>query len=146
MSTLERAICIATRAHEGQKDKAGEHYILHVLRVMLALSSDDERIVAVLHDLLEDTPWTVDALRAEGFSQTIIDAIDCVTHREGESYDAFIQRAGTNAISLRVKLADLADNADLSRFEEPSQADRVRSLKYERAIEMLKKLHPAQDR
>jgi len=145
MSTLERAICIAARAHEGQKDKAGVHYILHVLRVMLAMSSDDDRIVAVLHDLLEDTPWTVDALRAEGFSQTIIDAIDGVTHREGESYDAFIQRVGTNAISRRVKLADLTDNADLSRLDEPSQADRVRSLKYEKAIEMLKKPPPDQN-
>jgi (p)ppGpp synthase/HD superfamily hydrolase len=138
MSTLERAICIAATAHQGQVDKAGSPYILHVLRVMLALSSEEDRIVAVLHDLLEDTPWTVGALRAEGFSDRIVEAVDGVTRRDGESYDEFIYRASTNSISRRVKLADLADNANLSRFDAPSQEDRARALKYERAIEILR--------
>jgi (p)ppGpp synthase/HD superfamily hydrolase len=138
MSTLERAICIAASAHAGQVDKAGAPYILHVLRVMLAMSSEEERIVAVLHDVLEDTPWTVDGLRAEGFGDRIIDAIDGLTRRDGESYEEFIQRAAANAISRRVKLADLADNSDLSRVDAPSQDDRARVLKYERAIESLR--------
>jgi (p)ppGpp synthase/HD superfamily hydrolase len=138
MSTLERAICIAASAHAGQVDKAGAPYILHVLRVMLAMSKEEERIVAVLHDVLEDTPWTVDGLRAEGFGDRIIDAIDGLTRRDGESYEEFIQRAAANAISRRVKLADLADNSDLSRVDAPSQDDRARVLKYERAIESLR--------
>jgi (p)ppGpp synthase/HD superfamily hydrolase len=138
MSTLERAICIAATAHEGQVDKAGAPYILHLLRVMLALSSEEERIVAVLHDLFEDTIWTADALRAEGFGERIIEAIDGVTRHEGEPYDQFIRRASTNVISRRVKLADLADNADLSRFDAPSDEDRARALKYERAMEFLR--------
>jgi hypothetical protein len=79
-----------------------------------------------------------DGLRAEGFGDRIIDAIDGLTRRDGESYEEFIQRAAANAISRRVKLADLADNSDLSRVDAPSQDDRARVLKYERAIESLR--------
>jgi (p)ppGpp synthase/HD superfamily hydrolase len=143
MVTLERAIRIATEAHEGQKDKAGAPYILHVLRVMLSMTSDAERIVAVLHDVVEDTPWTLDALRAEGFGADIVAAIGCLTHREGETYDAFIQRVSTNDMSRRVKLADLADNANLSRFQAPTEQDRARVLKYEKAMQLLKASSPA---
>ena len=85
MSTLERAIIIAAEAHAGVRDKAGAPYILHPLRMMLGLSSPDERIVAVLHDVCEDCPgWTFDRLRDEGFSDKIIAALDAVTKREGE--------------------------------------------------------------
>ncbi len=94
MSTLERAIAIAVEAHAGQIDKAGAPYILHPLRVMLAVSSTDERIAAVLHDVCEDCPgWTPDRLRAEGFAPQIIAALDSVTKREGEGYDDFVRRA-----------------------------------------------------
>jgi (p)ppGpp synthase/HD superfamily hydrolase len=137
MSTLERAICIAAEAHQGQTDKANAPYILHVLRVMLSMTSDADRIVAVLHDLVEDTPWTLDALRAEGFGDEIIAAIDCMTRRDGEAYDTFIQRVSTNAISRRVKLADLTDNANLARIQAPTEQDRARVAKYERAIQVL---------
>jgi (p)ppGpp synthase/HD superfamily hydrolase len=137
MSTLERAICIAAEAHQGQVDKAGAPYILHVLRVMLSVNSNVDRIVAVLHDVVEDTPWTLDTLRAEGFGEEIIAAIDCLTRREGEPYDAFIQRVSTNHIGRRVKLADLADNANLSRIQAPSPQDRARVSKYEKAMQLL---------
>jgi (p)ppGpp synthase/HD superfamily hydrolase len=137
MSTLERAICLAAEAHQGQTDKANEPYILHVLRVMLSMTSDTDRIVAVLHDLVEDTSWTFDALRAEGFGDEIIMAIECMTRRKGETYEVFIQRVSTNAISRRVKLADLADNANLGRIRAPSEQDRARAAKYERAIKVL---------
>ncbi len=142
MSTLERAICIATDAHQGQVDKAGAPYILHVLRVMLSVSSNAERIVAALHDVVEDTPWTLEALRAEGFGEDVIAAIDCMTRREGELYDSFIQRVSTNSISRRVKLADLNDNADLSRIQSPTEQDRARVAKYERAIRALTESGP----
>jgi (p)ppGpp synthase/HD superfamily hydrolase len=138
MSTLEHAIRIAAVAHEGQVDKAGAPYILHVLRVMLAVSSNEERIVAVLHDVVEDTMWTPEALRAEGFGDAIINAIERLTRREGESYDAFIERAGSSAISRRVKLADLADNANLDRIAQPSDEDRARVSKYQRAMNALR--------
>jgi (p)ppGpp synthase/HD superfamily hydrolase len=137
MSTLERAIAIAAQAHQGQKDKGGAPYILHPLRVMLALSSDEDRTVAVLHDVLEDTPWTADALRREGFSDTIVAAVESLTRRSGEPYEDFILRARSNPIARRVKCADLADNMNLARIEQPTVADRDRVLRYEKAMATL---------
>src|ERR1019366_6193998 len=104
MSTLERAIVIAAEGHAGVKDKGGAPYILHPLRMMLALSSPDERIVAVLHDVCEDCPaWTLDRLRAEGFAHHIITALDSVTKREGEDYETFVRaRKGQGLFKERV--------------------------------------------
>jgi GTP diphosphokinase / guanosine-3',5'-bis(diphosphate) 3'-diphosphatase len=85
MSTLERAIAIASGAHAGQVDKAGQPYILHPLRVMLRIASEAERIAEVLHDVMEDSGVTLELLRAEGFSSEIISAVDALTRRKGES-------------------------------------------------------------
>ena len=138
MSTLERAIVIAAEGHKGVKDKAGGPYILHPLRMMLGLSSPDERIVAVLHDVVEDcSGWTFDRLRDEGFSDEVIAALDSVTKREGEKYEDFVKRAAANPIGRNVKLADLADNCDLSRIAEPTEADYQRIEKYQRAIKLI---------
>lgn len=139
MSTIERAIAIAVAAHAGQRDKVGEPYIFHPLRVMLRLRSNDERIVAILHDVVEDTDWTFDRLRAEGFSDIVIDAIDSVTKRQGEAYNDFVDRAGKNAIGRRVKLADLEDNSDLSRIAQPTEKDHQRIEKYRAAMMRLMK-------
>ena len=106
--------------------------------MMLGLSSPDERIVAVLHDDCEDCPgWTFDRLRAEGFSDQIIAALDAVTKREGEDYEDFARRAAANPIGRNVKLADLADNCDLSRIAEPTEVDYQRIEKYQRAITLI---------
>jgi (p)ppGpp synthase/HD superfamily hydrolase len=138
MSTLERAIIIAAEGHRGRKDKAGSPYILQPLRMMLRLSSPDERIVAVLHDVVEDCPgWTFDRLRDEGFSDEIIAALDAVTKRDGEDYEDFARRAAANPIGRNVKLADLSDNCDLSRIAEPTEADYQRIEKYQRAINLI---------
>lgn len=139
MSTLERAIAIAVAAHAGQVDKAGIPYILHPLRVMLALPSNDARIVGVLHDVCEDCPgWDFDRLRREGFSETVIESLRAVTKIEGESYDDFIHRASQNTIGRSVKIADLTDNSDLSRIAEPTDRDRERIAKYSRALDILR--------
>lgn len=135
--TLEQAIAIAALAHQGQTDKAGAPYILHPLRVMMPLDSLEERIVAVLHDVVEDSPWTLDALAAEGFSSAVIDALRSVTKREGEAYEDFVRRAGRNPISAKVKLADLRDNSDLSRIANPTEEDHRRLKKYQRAMRLL---------
>jgi (p)ppGpp synthase/HD superfamily hydrolase len=141
MSTLERAIVIAVEAHAGQVDKAGAPYVLHPLRMMLRVSTSDERIVAVLHDVCEDCPgWTFDRLRAEGFSEHIIQALQSVTKRDGEDYETFVRRSATNAIGRRVKLADLHDNSDLSRIAMPSERDFRRMEKYRRAIDLISRL------
>jgi (p)ppGpp synthase/HD superfamily hydrolase len=141
LSTLERAIAIASEAHAGQVDKAGAPYILHPLRMMLSLSATDERIVAMLHDVCEDCPgWTFDRLRAEGFPDRIVEALDSVTKRDGEDYEAFVRRASANPIGRRVKLADLRDNCDLSRIAAPSERDLARIAKYRRAIDLIEQL------
>jgi (p)ppGpp synthase/HD superfamily hydrolase len=139
MSTLERAVAIAAEAHAGQVDKAGAPYLLHPLRVMLQMRTQEERIVAVLHDVVEDSEfWMLDRLRAEGFPPSIVEAIHALTRRLGETYDDFIGRAGRHPMARRVKVADLHDNMDLSRIACPTDNDRQRVAKYGRAMEKLK--------
>ena len=137
MSTLEKAILIATQAHVGVTDKAGAPYILHPLRVMLGLSTPEERIVGVLHDVIEDSSVTVEELRAEGFSDDVLAALESVTKRDGEEYMDFVVRAARNPIGKRVKLADLKDNSDLSRIAAPTERDFARIEKYRLAIELI---------
>ncbi|VVN91462.1 HD domain-containing protein [Pseudomonas fluorescens] len=136
--TLERAIAIAANAHEGQVDKGGSPYILHPLKVMLRVGTLEERIVAVLHDVVEDCGISLDDLRKEGFSETVLEAIASVTKVPGESYEAFIERAALNPVGRVVKLADLEENSDLSRIEQPSWDDLERIEKYRRAIGILR--------
>ncbi len=137
MSTLERAITIAAEAHAGQVDKAGAPYILHVLRVMLRVETAEERIAAVLHDVVEDCGLTLDQLREEGFPEAAIEGIAAVTRREGESYEDFVLRAKAHPVGRRVKLADLADNSDVSRLAEITPRDQARLEKYRRAMSVL---------
>ena len=137
MPNLERAIAIAVEAHAGQKDRSGASYILHPLRVMARVSTDDEKIVAILYDVVEDTDWTFDDLRKEGFSEEIITALDGVTKREGEPYEDFVKRSATNQLACRVKIADLEDNMDLRRNETLSPKDLERFNKYLRAWRFL---------
>ncbi|WP_237883363.1 HD domain-containing protein [Pseudomonas sp. PGPR40] len=136
--TLERAIAIAAAAHEGQVDKGGAPYILHPLRVMLRVNTLEERIVAVLHDVVEDCGISFDDLRKEGFSETVLMAIASVTKVPGESYEEFVERAAQNPIGRVVKLADLEENSDLSRITQPSWEDLERVEKYRRAIGVLR--------
>ncbi len=140
MSTLERAIAIAAAAHAGQVDKASRPYILHPLRVMLALDTTDDQIAGVLHDVVEDTDVTIEGLRADGFSEDVLAALDSVTKREGEDYPVFVLRAAANPIGRRVKLADLRDNSDLSRIDHPTQKDYARLARYRAAIEAIQAL------
>ena len=138
MSTLERAIAIAAQAHAGQRDKGGAPYVLHPLRVMLRLRGAEEQIAGVLHDVVEDSDWTLDRLRAEGFSDAVVRAVDHLTRRDGETYPAFVDRAGADPVAARVKVADLEDNLDLSRIPEPSDADHARLARYARALAVLR--------
>ncbi len=137
MSTLEKAVILAARAHAGQTDKAGAPYLLHPLRVMLAVDHPVARIAAVLHDVIEDSDTTLADLRRMGFSREVVSAVDAVTHRAEESYEAFVLRAATDPLGKLVKRADLLDNLDLSRIPHPSEADRTRAEKYRRALALL---------
>ncbi len=137
MSTLEKAIEIAAKAHAGQKDKAGAPYILHPLRVMLSVSGNDERITAVLHDVVEDSDIDFIDLANEGFSSEIIDALRCLTKTEGESRIEAAYRAVANPIARAVKLSDNADNMDLSRIAQPTEKDYSRLKQYEQVRTIL---------
>lgn len=135
---LRRAIDIAKEAHKGQVDKAGNEYIDHPLRVMVAVHSVSEKIVGVLHDVIEDTDWTFERLEAEGFTTEIIEALKCVTKlSEDEPYDAFIGRVKTNPLAVAVKIKDLADNMDIRRLNELTEKDFTRLQKYHRAYKEL---------
>jgi len=138
--TLKDAIALAERAHKGQVDKAGKPYIGHLKRVMKALESEVKKTVGVLHDRLEDTDFTSADLKASGYSDEIVEALVCMTKREGEPYDQFIDRVKTNPIARRVKIADLRDNMNLERISSPTQKDRERVDKYRAALGRLKGL------
>ena len=138
MSTIERAIQIATEAHKGQFDKAGREYIGHPIRVMEMGKTEDEKIVGVLHDVIEDTGWTFERLEAEGFSQEIINALRCVTKTsENEIYDDFIDRVKKNPLAAAVKINDLTDNMDIRRLPYLSDKDVKRLKKYLKAYKRL---------
>jgi (p)ppGpp synthase/HD superfamily hydrolase len=137
---LEKAIAIAVNAHQGQKDRYNSPYILHPLRVMARLDSATEKIVGILHDVVEDTDWTFDQLSREGFPATILSALECVTKKEGEEYEAFVKRSARDPVARRVKLADLEDNMDLRRMPQATDQDLPRLQKYVKAWRFLKEL------
>ena len=130
MATLERAIAIAAEAHAGQLDKAGQPYIIHPLRVMLRMTSPTERMAAVLHDVVEDSAVTLELLREEGFAAEVVAAVDALTKRRGESRADAARRARQDPVARAVKLADNAENMDLSRIAEPTAKDHARLKEY----------------
>ncbi len=136
---LQKAIALAAAAHYWQKRKQGSPYVLHPLRMACALKTEAEQIVAVLHDVVEDTHWTSNDLRREGFPDDILQALDCVTERKGESYDDFLTRAASNPIARRVKLADLEDNMNVRDLPQVTPKDAQRLSKYIMAWHRLSK-------
>ena len=134
---LKKADQIAENAHQGQLDKGGQPYIEHPRAVSDELSDLEEKIVALLHDLCEDTPWTVKQLRENGFTPQICLAVDLMTHRPGDSYGQYLTRLRQNRIARNVKLMDLSHNMNLDRIPNPTQADRDRVEKYRRARQFL---------
>jgi len=143
MPTIEDAILWATEVHRGQVDKSGNPYILHPIRVMMRMTSPEARIVAILHDTIEDSDHTLDDLRALGYDETIIAAVDAISRREDESYEEFIQRLKPNPLARRVKLGDLLDNMDLRRANPVvAEKDAERLARYQRAwIELTQDNH-----
>ena len=129
----DKALQIAVRAHKGQKDKAGHDYILHPIRVSERCDDPRAKIVALLHDTIEDTDVTADYLREEGFTEEIVEAVLAVTRSEGEEYDDYVRRAAQNELGRMVKRADLEDNMDIRRLPELTDRDVERLRKYLRA-------------
>ena len=139
---LEEAILIATRAHMGQVDKGNQPYILHPLRVMLRLQTEEERTVGVLHDVIEDTSVAIEDLRKQGISKEVLEALEHITKGKQEPYMEYISRVIQNPLALKVKKCDLEDNMNRSRLEKVTEKDEARLKKYELAyskvIEALK--------
>jgi len=134
LTLLEKALLLAVQAHLGQTDKAGQPYVFHPLRLMMTLETEDEKLAALLHDVVEDSAITLDDLRQEGFPEMVVQAVDALTRRKPEeSYEAFVARAARHPVARRVKLADLRDNMDITRLAELAPRDMERLARYRRA-------------
>jgi len=131
-SLQEKALKIALKAHAGQGDKAGNPYILHPLRVMLALDREEERIAAVLHDVVEDAkpPMSLDDLRAAGIPEEVVRLVDLLTHRRGQGKREYYGRIIADPAARRIKLADLDDNLDARRLRRITARDARRMDRY----------------
>lgn len=134
---LDKAARICVKKHSGQRDKMGAAYFQHPMRVAMRCKSDEEKMVALLHDTIEDTDVTPEYLLAEGFPQAIIDGVLSVTKCEGEGYEEFVDRAKRNPIGRQVKLHDLEDNLDIFRLTELDATMMERYNKYLRAYRFL---------
>lgn len=136
--TLDDAIQVARRAHEGQLDKSGRPYIGHPLRVMGALRDEHERMAAVLHDVVEDTSVTLEDLTEAGCPPPVLAAIAAISKRPGEDQETYLARVAENPIALAVKRADIADNMSPDRMArlDPETQARLRT-KYESALRQL---------
>ena len=137
MATLERAILLAVQAHQGQKDKNGEPYILHPIRVMCRVDTETEKIIAILHDVVEDTPITLKDLEEAGYPPEVISGVDALSRRADETYGQFIERVNLNPIARRIKLADLEDNMDIRRLANLNNRDLERLHRYQQAWQIL---------
>ena len=130
-SQSKKAYEIAKKAHLGQIDKAGEDYIKHPEKVASFVSSDEEKAVAYLHDVIEDTELTLEDLREYGFSEEVLKAVDVITKKKGQDYQTYLNSAKENKLARVVKLADLRHNSDLTRLINITEKDVERREKYQ---------------
>ena len=136
-SQSEKAYKIAKKAHLGQVDKAGEDYIKHPEKVASFVKTDEEKAVAYLHDVIEDTELTLVDLHEYGFSKEILEAVDVITKKRGEDYQSYLNSVKNNKLARAVKLADLRHNSDLTRLAKVTEKDIKRKEKYQKAIDFL---------
>ena len=134
---IDIALVIAKKAHAGQVDKAGVDYIQHPLYVASQVETEQEKAVALLHDVLEDSDITAADLLAYGLSNEVVTAVQILTKKKGQSYQEYLEKVKTNDLARVVKLADLKHNSDLSRLKSVSDTDRERVKKYKNAIRYL---------
>lgn len=138
MKIYEKVLSIAKEAHKGQKDKAGRDYIEHLIYVAGLVNSEEEKAVALLHDIVEDTAMMLEELKGLGIPVKIVEAVSILTKKPRLSYFSYIETVKTNQLAKVVKLADLTHNSDLSRISNPTEKDYERTRKYQRAIKFLK--------
>ena len=140
MADLQRAIAIAVEAHRDQTRRNRSPYVLHPLRVMLSFEDETRRIIGVLHDVVEDSDWSLDDLREEGFAAEVVAAVDALTKREGEDYQDYLDRLETDALARSVKLADLRDNMSVVELPVVREQDTQRLNRYRQAYKLLSDL------
>jgi len=128
------------KAHANQCDKSRKPYINHLIAVADGVEGETAKIVALLHDIIEDTDCALEDLRARGFSEIIIQAVDCLTKRYGESYNDYLIRVASNETATDVKISDLKHNSDLKRLKYVNEKDIKRKEKYKRALFFLQKV------
>ena len=133
----EKALRIATKAHEGQKSKNGEDYILHPIAVSSYCITERGKIAALLHDVVEDTDVTLEDLRREGFGEDILNAVDCVSKREGEEYEDYLQRVASDDIAVEVKFADMRHNGSRWPSDRPKEEAEKNFEKYSKRAKKL---------
>lgn len=134
---LYETLLLAYQAHRGQKDKANVDYICHPVYVALNMATEEEKMVALLHDVVEDTTLTLADLIAKGYGKSILDAVDCLTRKENISYDTYIREVKKNPLAAKVKIMDLHHNMDHTRLSHVSETDRKRLEKYKKALRYL---------
>ena len=139
--TLNDAIALAINAHAGQVDKVGKPYIFHPMRVLQAMDTEEGQIVAILHDVVEKSPMTITELKLLGYSENIVQAVDCLSKRKGEDYFDYIERVKSSKLAIKVKLSDLNDNLDPDRIPDESEIKKEERISgYQRAIKILKSI------
>lgn len=134
---LSLAIKVATEAHEGQLDKGGNPYILHPQAVAASLDNTENKIVAYLHDVIEDTDVTLDKLEKLGFTYRIVNSVRILTKSKDVSYDDYLKSVKKDSNAWHVKMADIKHNMDISRIPEPTAKDFSRIEKYKKALAFL---------
>ena len=137
MLLYQQALAIAKDAHKGQVDKAGVAYIQHPLFVASLVEGELAKTVALLHDVVEDSDWTLEDLRKKGLPEEVVQAVGILTKKRNEKYEEYILRVKQNPLARQVKLADLQHNSDLSRLANVTDRDRKRVAKYQKAIAYL---------
>jgi (p)ppGpp synthase/HD superfamily hydrolase len=137
MTLLEQAISLAVLKHAGQTQKNGDPYVLHPLHLMCQMRTEDERIVAVLHDVVEDTDVTLDELAQMGFSAIVLEALDLLTHDPDVDYADYVAAIRPNPLARRIKMADLRHNMDILRLATITDRDVERLRKYRHAWDQL---------
>jgi len=136
-SMVDLALSIARQAHEGQLDKEGVDYIEHPIYVASQVDTEEEKAVALLHDVIEDSPVSAEELLQAGLPETVVTAVQVLTKKKEQDYQTYLENVKKNPLARVVKLADLKHNSDLSRLSSITEKDRERLKKYKKAIDFL---------
>lgn len=133
MNIIDKSLEFAVKAHLGQQDKVGKAYILHPLRIMAKMETEEEMAVALLHDVIEDSDFQAGDLLSEGIPETVVDAVECLTKRKGEGYETYLERVMGNRLAVKIKKADIEDNLNILRLSTVTNRDLERIKRYHQA-------------